>query len=180
MSLVKRDKNGHVMKGSASPNQSNQRRMNRMREMMDEKFGDSSEKLIDHLSKIAFGEMSVRTSKTLKSIRKRQGNDAVFDPELNVSDREAILVPSIREMLDATTVLLQYHQGKPQQSVDIAVEHTETKKLDFSRLSVAELEAYTKALEKLAEDNEDLTALDVEFKTLPNPSSDPRNPGDGA
>ncbi len=171
--LARRDKNGRVLKGSPSPNNSNQRRMNRMRDLMDERFGDNSYKLVDHLAKIAFGEMSVRVSKTLKSIRKRQGNDAVYDPNLQESDDDVVVTPSIREMLDATALLLQYHAGKPQQSLDVQVEHTETRQLDFSKLSVTELEAYTKTLEKLAEDNDGI--VDGEFSPVDAPPE-----GDGA
>lgn len=133
-----------------------------MRRYMDERYGNDSRKLLDHIEKIAMGEMTVKVSRTLKNIRKRQGKDAVYDPELNPSETDVTLTPSIREMLDATTVLLAYHQGKPTQGHEHTVEVTETRQLDFSRLSVEELAAYHQALEKLDDDIED-----AEFKALP-------------
>lgn len=162
--LTKRDSKGRVVKGSASPNNSAQRRVNRMRELMDEKFGEDSRTLIDHLSKIAFGEMSLRVTRTLRSIRKRQGNDAIFEQEELPSDKEVVIQPSVREMLDATALLLQYHVGRPQQTVDVQVEHTTAQKMDLSKLTVDELEAYQNALAKALVETDD-GVVDAEFKS---------------
>jgi hypothetical protein len=144
------------------------RRMNIMRGYMDEKFGYGATKIVDEVAKIAFGEMTIKVSRSLKNVRKRQGKDAIYDPELNDSPEDIAITPSIRERLDALALLMQYQVGKPQQSVDMNINHTETKQIDLSRLSLSELEAYQATLEKLGLQEEE-EPIEGEFKVLPAP-----------
>lgn len=168
---IKRDSKGRLQKGSESPNNSNQRRMIRMREYLDNKFGDNCSELFQRLDAISRGEVTTRVQKSLAAIRKRQGKDAQFDPSIAIEGSgEAMEIevrPSIREMLDATTILLQYHAGRPTQQIDMTVDKSETKTINLEVLDNRELEAYRNTLLKLAQENPDDESIDADFKALP-------------
>lgn len=166
-SLVKRDAKGRIIAGSASLNGNSQRRINRMREYMDEKFGDDARVLLDRLDQISRGDLTIEVKRDLATIRKRQGNAAAFDPTQHRSEPEYVeVVPSIRERLDATTVLLQYQLGRPSQQVDMTVETNETHTIDLSQIPEHDLKSYHEALKKLAV-YQDAEIVDGEFEALP-------------